>query len=72
MTEENKNNRNSQEKRGVNILCDLQAQNCKDGLKCVDVLDNCNNNVGMCQSDEEGNTFLEIKPYLLISGMFLA
>ena len=59
MTVENFDNRISQEKRGVNILCDLQAQNCKDGLKCVDVLDNCNNNVGMCQSDEEGKKFVK-------------
>ena len=58
MTVENFDNRMSQEKRGVNILCDLQAQNCKDGLRCIEVQDNCDNTIGMCQADGIGKILL--------------
>ena len=58
MSEENMNNRRAQEKRGVNSLCDVLEQNCKDGLRCIEVQDNCDNTVGMCQADKIGKIFL--------------
>ena len=29
-------------------LCGLRQNNCKDGLKCVDQEDGCDNDVGIC------------------------
>ena len=31
-----------------NQLCDLKQSNCKDGLKCVDQEDGCDNGIGKC------------------------
>lgn len=31
-----------------NQLCSLKKSNCKDGLKCVDQEDGCDNGIGKC------------------------
>ena len=31
-----------------NQLCDLRQSNCKEGLKCVDQEDGCDNDIGKC------------------------
>ena len=31
-----------------NKLCDLKSNNCKDGLKCVEQDDGCDNGIGRC------------------------
>ena len=35
--------------KGENDLCALKQNNCKDGLKCVDQEDGCDNGVGRCE-----------------------
>ena len=36
------------DEKGENELCGLKKNNCKDGLKCVDQEDGCDNGVGRC------------------------
>jgi len=38
--------------KGENELCGLKKNNCKDGLKCVDREDGCDNDVGRCVKSE--------------------